>query len=137
MADRRKICVFVLAIILMGASARSALSQQPGAAETDDPIRGSAYSVIGFNGLIEWYACLKFLPNHEFRLDGECRGVGTWSETNYILYSVWQADLPGLPGQEHWTYSGSRIGGFLIFGQGHGGWCSNGFTGIGIVTSLC
>src|SRR5262245_44769017 len=134
MVDRRKVCVFVLAIILMGASARSALSQQSGAFETDDPIRGSAYSVIGFNGLIEWYACLKFLPNHEFRLDGECRGVGTWSETNYILYSVWRADLPG---QQHWTYSGYRIAGFLISGQGEGGWCSGGFAGISIVSSLC
>jgi hypothetical protein len=134
MASTRKVCALALAVVLIGALSRSALSQQAGASETDDPIRGRAYTVIGFNGLIEWGACLKFLPGREFRLDGECRGVGTWSETNYILYSVWRADLPG---QEHWTYSGYRIAGILISGQGAGGWCSGGFAGISIVTSLC
>jgi hypothetical protein len=81
MAPIRKIYILALAVVLTGAFSPSALSQQTKESDTNNPIRGRAYTVVGYNGIIEWYSCLKFLPGHEFRISGDCNGVGTFSTT--------------------------------------------------------
>jgi hypothetical protein len=79
MAPIRKIYILALAVVLTGAFSPGALSQQTKESHTNNPMRGRAYTVVGYNGIIEWYSCLQFLPGHEFRINGDCNGVGTFS----------------------------------------------------------
>src|SRR5262249_11533664 len=126
-----------LAVVLFGALSHRALSQ-PAERQADDPLNGASYFVIGFNGYIEWGACLYFRPGHVFQVRGEGgAGVGSWSETNYILFSQYQAtfhvenDTAG--GPRDYIFNGYRIGTLVVAGNGQSspwGWYFGDFSGV-------
>jgi hypothetical protein len=137
MARVRKIHVLALAVVLFGALSPSALSQ-PAEREADGSLNGQTYFVIGFNGYIEWGACLYFRPGRVFQIRGEGGiGAGTYTETNYILFSQYKAtfhvenDTAG--GPRDYVFNGYRVGTLVLNGGGQTspwGWYVGDFLGV-------